>query len=230
MANKPGTQSSEKTVQTKEAAGEVNLLDQVIGATRQTDRDQAQQLLKALTEEALKGTVTYSRNMTLTFRKAIDLIDKQLSQQVAAIMHHPDFLKLEGSWRGLNYLVMNSETSTQLKIKLLNASKKDLAKDLAKAVEFDQSELFKNMIYEPEFGSPGGEPYGLLIGDYEFSSHPEDIEFLTNISGVAAASFAPFISSANSKMGCSSGFPMLIGPPAQSDVSSSRRPRTSSST
>ncbi|HEY4264834.1 MAG TPA: type VI secretion system contractile sheath large subunit, partial [Micropepsaceae bacterium] len=110
MANNPGTQSAAKTAQTTEAAGEANLLDQVIGATRQTDREQAQMLLKALTEEALKGTVTYSRNMTLTFRKAIELIDKQLSQQVAAIMHHPDFLKLEGSWRGLNYLVMNSET------------------------------------------------------------------------------------------------------------------------
>jgi type VI secretion system protein ImpC len=200
MANNPGTQSAAKTAQTTEAAGELNLLDQVIGATRQTDRDQAQMLLKALTEEALKGTVSYSRNMTMTFRKAIELIDKQLSQQVAAIMHHPDFLKLEGSWRGLNYLVMNSETGTSLKVKMLNASKKDLAKDLAKAVEFDQSELFKNMIYEPEFGSPGGEPYGLLIGDYEFTSHPDDIEFLTNISGVAAASFAPFISAAGSKM------------------------------
>jgi type VI secretion system protein ImpC len=139
MANNPGTQSAAKTAQTTEAAGELNLLDQVIGATRQTDRDQAQMLLKALTEEALKGTVSYSRNMTMTFRKAIELIDKQLSQQVAAIMHHPDFLKLEGSWRGLNYLVMNSETGTSLKIKMLNASKKDLAKDLAKAVEFDQS-------------------------------------------------------------------------------------------
>ena len=140
MATKQAPETAAKTAQTTEAAPAQNLLDQVIGATRQTDREQAQLLLAALTEEALKGTVSFSRNLTVTFKKAIQLIDQRLSEQVAAIMHHPDFLKLEGSWRGLNYLVMNSETSTQLKIKVLNVSKKDLAKDLAKAVEFDQSD------------------------------------------------------------------------------------------
>ena len=92
-------------------------------------------------------------------------------------MHHPDFQKLEGTWRGLHYLVMNSETSTNLKIKVLNVSKKDLFKDLDKAVEFDQSQIFKKL-YENEFGTPGGEPYGALIGDYEFTNHPEDVELL----------------------------------------------------
>lgn len=198
MATNPAAQREAEA--TTAAAAEVSLLDQVIGATRQTERQQAELLLKALTEEALRGTVTFSRNMTVTFRKAIELLDQKLSQQVAAIMHHPDFLKLEGSWRGLNYLVMNSETSGSLKIKVLNVTKKEVARDLAKAVEFDQSDLFKNMIYEPEFGSPGGEPYGVLIGDYEFTAHPEDMELLTNMSGVAAASFCPFISAANAKM------------------------------
>ena len=181
------------------ATAESSLLDQAITATKQTERNQAQELLKTLTEEALKGTVTYSKNLTVTFNKAISLLDEQMSKQLAAVLHHPQFTKLEGSWRGLHHLVMNSETGTQLKIKMMNVSKKDLARDLSKAVEFDQSQIFKK-IYENEFGIAGGEPYGSLIGDYEFSNHPDDIELLTNISNVAAASFAPFISAANSNM------------------------------
>jgi len=194
MATKTVAESGRQTT-----TSEISLLDQAIGATKQTEPEQAKDLLKALVEEALKGTVTFSSNLTVTFNKAIALIDQHLSKQVAEILHHPDLLKLEGSWRGLHHLVMNSETSTQLKIKVLNVSKKDLGKDLAKAVEFDQSEIFKR-IYENEFGTPGGEPYGALIGDYEFSAHPEDIDFLKSMSNVAAASFAPFISAANAKM------------------------------
>ena len=110
-------------------------------------------------------------------------------------MHHPDFQKLEGTWRGLNYLVMNSETSAMLKIKVLNVSKRELFKDVDKAVEFDQSQIFKKL-YENEFGTPGGEPYGALIGDYEFTNHPEDIDLLGKMSNVAAAAFCPFISAA----------------------------------
>jgi type VI secretion system protein ImpC len=181
------------------AAASPSLLDEVVSAYKQTPRDEAEDLLRTLTEEALKGTVTYSKNLTVTFKRAIDLIDAQLSRQLAAIMHNPDFLKLEGSWRGLHYLVMNSETGEQLKIRVLNVTKKELASDLEKAIEFDQSQIFKQ-IYESEFGSPGGAPYGALIGDYEMSNHPEDVEFLTNMSHVAAAAFAPFITSANSSM------------------------------
>ena len=110
-------------------------------------------------------------------------------------MHTPEFQKLEGTWRGLNYLVMNSETSAQLKLKVLNVSKRDLFKDLDRAVEFDQSQVFKKL-YENEFGTPGGEPYGALIGDYEFTNHPEDIDLLSKMSNVAAAAFCPFISAA----------------------------------
>jgi type VI secretion system protein ImpC len=192
-------QTENKAAAAATTGAEVSLLEQAISATKQTERSQAQDLLKALTEEALKGTVTYSKNLTVTFNQAIKLIDQQLSRQLAAVMHHPDFLKLEGSWRGLHHLVMNSETSAQLKIKVLNLSKKELARDLSKAVEFDQSQIFKK-IYESEFGIAGGEPYGTLIGDYEFTNHPDDIELLTNMSNVAAAAFAPFISAASAKM------------------------------
>jgi type VI secretion system protein ImpC len=186
-----------QVAQTKE--GEFSLLDQAIASTKQTEPDRAKELLKTLTEEALKGTVTYSKNLTVTFNKAISMIDEKMSKQLNAIMHDPKFLKLEGSWRGLHHLVMNSETSSNLKIRITNVSKRELYKDLSKAVEFDQSQVFKK-IYENEFGTPGGEPYGALIGDYEFTNHPEDIELLGQMSNVAAAAFAPFISAASPKL------------------------------
>jgi type VI secretion system protein ImpC len=185
------------TVTTTE--GGLSFLDQVIGATKQTERDRAEELIRALTEEALKGTVTFNRNLVITFDRAIAEIDRKVSEQLNKIMHHERFLKLEGSWRGLNYLVMNSETGTSLKIRMLQASKKELGKDLQKAVEFDQSQLFKK-IYENEFGTPGGEPYGALIGDYEWTAHPEDVETLKLVSNVAAGAFAPFISGVGAGM------------------------------
>jgi type VI secretion system protein ImpC len=178
---------------------QVNLLDQVVAATKQTEPDRAQDLVKTLVEEALRGTVTFDKNLTRTFDRAIAAIDRKVSTQLNQIMHHEKFLKLEGSWRGLNHLVMNSETGTSLKIRVLNATKRDLNRDLTRAVEFDQSQLFKK-IYENEFGSPGGEPYGALIGDYEWTNHPDDIDTLRLISNVAAASFAPFISAAGAQM------------------------------
>jgi type VI secretion system protein ImpC len=99
----------------------------------------------------------------------------------------------------MHHLVMNSETGAQLKIRVMNISKRELFKDLDKAVEFDQSQIFKK-IYEAEFGSPGGEPYGALIGDYEFSNHPEDVDLLGKMSQISAAGFCPFVSAASPKL------------------------------
>jgi type VI secretion system protein ImpC len=180
-------------------ATEGSFLEQAIGATKQTPRDETEALLKTLTQEALNGTVTWDKNLTVTINSAINAIDQALSTQLSAIMQHEKLQKLEGSWRGLNHLVMNSETSSQLKIRVMNVSKKEVAKDLEKAVEFDQSQTFKK-IYESEFGTAGGEPYAALIGDYEFSSHPDDIELLSNISSVAAAGFCPFIAASAPEM------------------------------
>ncbi len=193
------TQDAAASVTTTTDEGGLSLLDQVLGATKQTKRDRAEELIRALTEEALKGTVTFSRNLVVTFDRAIAEIDRKVSEQLNAIMHHERFLKLEGSWRGLNYLVMNSETGTSLKIRMLQLPKKDMARDLQKAVEFDQSQLFKK-IYENEFGTPGGEPYGALIGDYEWTAHPDDVETLRLVSNVAAGAFAPFISGVGAGM------------------------------
>ena len=176
-----------------------SLLDQAIKATKQTERDEAQRLIDLLVRKALDGTVVYSKNLTITLNEAIRRLDEKLSTQVSAILHDPDFLKLEGTWRGLHYLVKNADTTSPIKVKMLNVSKRELSRDLARAVDFDQSEMFRR-IYDSEFDTPGGEPYGALIGDYEFGNHPEDIDCLSSMSNIAAASYAPFIASTNAKM------------------------------
>ena len=120
-------------------------------------------------------------------------IDQLISAQLNEIMHDSaSSRQLEGSWRGLSYLVMNTETGTALKIRLMNVTKKELLNDLEKAVEFDQSAMFKK-IYEDEYGTFGGYPYSLLVGDFEFGRHPQDIALLEKLSDVAAAAHAPFI-------------------------------------
>src|ERR1700722_957580 len=191
-ARQPGEATSTETA----APG---LLEQIITNTKQTQPDRAQDLVKNLVEQALAGTVTFDRNLTRTFDKAVATIDAKMSAQLNAIMHDPKFLKLEGSWRGLHYLVQNSETGTSLKLRVLNISKRDLGRDLSRAIEFDQSQLFKK-IYENEFGTPGGEPYGALIGDYEWTNHPDDLETLRLMSNISAGAFAPFITAAGAGM------------------------------
>ena len=195
MANSNKAQESNAA----ESVVESSLLDQAISATKQTDASRTEELLSTLTEQAMSGTVTWNKNLTVTFNEAIDAIDATISKQLAAIMQHEKFQTLEGSWRGLHHLIMNTNCNNMLKIKVINAPKKEVYKDLSKAVEFDQSQIFKK-IYENEFGSPGGEPYGALIGDYEFTNHPEDIETLELMSNVAAGAFAPFISAAGAGM------------------------------
>lgn len=191
---------------------EFSILDQAIGATKQTETTRAEELIRSLTEEAMKGTVKWNKNLTVTFNDAIRVIDETISKQLAEIMHQDAFQKLEGSWRGLNHLISNSETSSTLKIRVLSLTKKELHKDLSKAVEFDQSQTFKK-IYESEFGTPGGEPYGTIVGDYEFTNHPEDIETLSLMSNVAAAGFCPFVSASS---------PSLFGFDSWSELSKPR--------
>ncbi len=191
-----GTPPQDTALPVVEGAG---LLDRVVSATRQTEPDRAEALVRTLIEEASRGTVRFDSNLSRTIEAAITQIDAALSTQLNAIMHDERFIKLEGSWRGLHYFVMNTETSTNLKIRMVNASKRELHRDLTRSVEFDQSLLFRK-IYENEFGTPGGEPYGALIGDYEWTNHPEDIEALRLISNVSAAAFAPFISAAGASL------------------------------
>ena len=177
----------------------LSLLQQFIHATKQTAEDQTKSLLISLVEETQKGIVKWDKNLLITINTAIQKLDAIISKQLATIMAAKGFSELEGAWRGLNYLVMNSETGSSLKIKVLNIAKKELKRDLEKAVEFDQSQLFKK-IYENEFGTPGGEPYSVLIGSYYFSNHPDDVEMLSKISNVAAGAFCPFISAASPEL------------------------------
>lgn len=194
-----GPKASTTTTTATAAKSTSGLLEQAIAATRQTEPEQLQDLLRTLTEEALGGTVTFSKNLTVTLRQAIAGIDDRMSAQLAAIMHHEKFRSLEGAWRGLHYLVSNTQTGKDIKIRVINASKRELYRDLSKAIDFDQSALFKK-IYESEFGTPGGEPYGALIGDYYFDNSQDDVELLRNLSGIAASAFAPFVSAAGPKM------------------------------
>ena len=196
-------------------APEFNLLDKIVeegrmgrdAATKERGRD----LVRNFVSEVLAGTVTLNPDTEAMINARIAQIDALISAQVNEVMHHPDFQKLEGSWRGLKYLLANSETGEQLKIKVMNVSKKDLLKDLQKAPEFDQSALFKK-VYEEEFGVFGGTPFGSLLGDYEFGKSGQDIELLEKISQVAAAAHAPFISAASADMMNLESFTQLDAP------------------
>ncbi len=182
---------------------EKGLLDQIIDdgkmARDDSQKGYAKNLITEFVGQIMEGTMTISKDTEAMINTRIAQIDKLISDQLNEVMHHEDFQKLEGSWRGLNYLVMNSETGERMKIRVMNISKKDLLKDMEKASEFDQSALFKK-IYEEEFGMFGGASYGALIGDYEFSSHPQDMALLEKVSNVAAAAHAPFISAASSSL------------------------------
>src|SRR5262245_6607820 len=191
---------AEAAVVTQEEGG---LLDQIISETRigrdEDQRAQSRLQIATLVEEVMQGAITVSKDIEAMINARIADIDELLSRQLNEIMHHPDFQKLEGSWRGLHYLVKQSETSTMLKLRVLNVSKKDLLRDLERAVEFDQSALFKK-VYEEEYGTFGGAPFGALIGDYEFGRHPQDLSLLEQISHVAASAHAPFMAAANPQM------------------------------
>ena len=145
-----------------------------------------------------QGNVSHS-NVSAFIAERIRQIDELITAQLNEFLHDPRFLKLEGSWRGLSYIVSNTKTSAKLKLRLLNATKKDLIEDLEKSPEFDQSQLFKK-IYEEEYGTFGGHPYSCLVGDYEFSRSAMDLNLLEKISAVAAAAHAPFLTAANPKL------------------------------
>lgn len=141
----------------------------------------------------------------------VAMIDKKLSTALSDIMHCSSFKQVEATWRGLQYLVFNTETSPMLKLRVLNATKDELRKDMQKAVEFDQSLLFKK-IYEDEYGTYGGFPYSLLVGDYAIGGGNDDIEFLKKIAEVAAAAHAPFVAQVSQELFGLTGFENLAKP------------------
>ena len=198
MATKKASQSTEAGVVD---ATELSLLDRIVQqgnmAVEPSQNAYARQLLgqfaTQILDEGMKAAP--DKGVVAMINERVAEIDKIISDQLNAILHNEDFQTLEASWTGLRDMVFGTETSSRLKLRLMNVSKKDLLKDLETAVDHDMSVLFKK-VYEEEYGTFGGHPYSLLIGDYYFGRHPQDMALLQRLSKVAAASHAPFISSA----------------------------------
>lgn len=196
-------EAEKSAAQAQETTEEVSLLDQIVQTGRFGEAAPAQEkgrgLIKRFISEVLEGSMTVAPDVETMLNSRIADIDRVVSKQLREVMHNAEFQKLEGSWRGLKYLLGQSETGVMLKLKILNVSKKELLKDLQKAPEFDQSALFKK-VYEEEYGVFGGYPFGALLGDYHFGRSGQDVELLQKISEVAAASHAPFITGASAGM------------------------------
>jgi type VI secretion system protein ImpC len=197
------SQPTAKPAAAETTTTELGLLDQIVEQGRlgrdAESRQRGKDLVKQFVSQFLEGSMTLSRDSEAMINQRIAQIDHLISLQLNEVMHHPSFQKLEGTWRGLKYLVGRTETSEMLKIKVFNSSKKELLRDLQRAADFDQSAMFKK-VYEEEFGVFGGHPFGALVGDYEFGKGPEDMELLEKVSQVAAAAHAPFISAAGHDM------------------------------
>jgi type VI secretion system protein ImpC len=186
-----------------EQTSEQGLLDQIVAQGR-FNRDSAtmergRDMVKEFVSQVLEGQMTLTRDAEASIQARIAQIDRLISLQLNEVMHHPSFQKLEATWRGIKYVLDQSETNEMLKIKVLNVSKKDLLKDLQRAPEFDQSAFWKK-VYEEEFGVFGGAPFSALVGDFEFGRGPEDMELLERVSQVASAAHAPFLSAAGADL------------------------------
>ncbi len=185
------------------AAQAVDLLDSIVAESRVAKSDsehtRARDLISELVKEVLEGTVVMSDNLSATLDARVAQLDALISDQLSAVMHAPQFQKLEGSWRGLHYMCQQTSTGQMIKIKVLNTPKKDLMRDFKSAIDFDQSALFKK-VYEEEFGTFGGAPFGTLIGDFEITRQPEDMYFVEQMAHIAAAAHAPFIGAASPEL------------------------------
>jgi type VI secretion system protein ImpC len=185
------------------ATAELTVLDRIVKEGRMARDDvqkiYARDLVGEFAQQVLDAEMTVGNDTVAAINQRIARIDEIISRQLNEILHHPDFQALEASWRGLAYLVFKTETGTQLKLRLLNANRKELQDDLEKAVEFDQSNLFKKL-YEEEYGTFGGHPFSFLVADFEFGRHPMDMAFLENLSHVAAAAHAPLLAAASPRL------------------------------
>lgn len=185
-------------VQTTELSDFSSLLNKEFRPKSDQAKSAVENAVKTLAEQALANTTLISDDALKSIQGLIAEIDKKLTEQVNQVLHHPDFQALESAWRGLHYLVNNTETDENLKIRVMNISKKDMSKTLRKfkGTAWDQSPIFKKL-YEEEFGQLGGQPYGTLIADYYFDHSPPDVELLGEMAKVAAAAHAPLITGAN---------------------------------
>jgi type VI secretion system protein ImpC len=154
-----------------------------------------------LAQQALANTQIIGKDVTKSIQAMIAAIDQKLTEQVNKILHNEEFQQLESAWRGLHYMVNNTETDENLKIRVMDISKKELHKTLKKfkGAAWDQSPMFKK-VYEQEYGQFGGEPFGAIVGDYHFDQSPPDVELLGEMAKIAASAHAPFITGASSNL------------------------------
>jgi type VI secretion system protein ImpC len=147
----------------------------------------------------MQGTVVVSDNLSARLDARVAELDRLISEQLSEVMHAPEFQKLEATWTGLHYLCKQTSTGEMMKIKVFNATKRELIRDFKTAIDFDQSALFKK-VYEEEFGTFGGSPFGVLLGDYDVTRQAEDMYFVEQMSHLAAAAHAPFIGAASPEL------------------------------
>ncbi|WP_213302399.1 type VI secretion system contractile sheath large subunit [Paraburkholderia sacchari] len=196
----PSTQQQEARQggEALEASEFASLLEKEFKPRSDKAKEAVETAVRTLAEQALRDTNVVSGDVLATIESLIAQIDQKLTDQVNLIIHTEEFQKVESAWRGLHYLVNNTETDETLKIRVMNISKNELYKTLKKykGTAWDQSPLFKKL-YEEEYGQFGGEPYGALVADYYFDNSGPDVDLLTQVAKVAAASHAPFITGAD---------------------------------
>src|SRR5580765_1465999 len=198
MADPKSQQDAQAEVGTVEATEFDSLLRKEFKPKTDEAKEAVEKAVRTLAEQALSQTKLIGTDVVKSIEAMIAQLDKKLTEQINLILHHEDFQKREGAWRGLHHLVNNTETDEMLKIRFMNISKADLGKTLKryKCTAWDQSPLFKK-VYEAEYGQFGGEPFGCLVGDYHFDQTPPDVELLGEMSKVAAAAHTPFIAGAS---------------------------------
>ncbi len=194
MADAKTTEEAQKEGVAAEAGEFSSLLQKEFKPKSDRAREAVETAVSTLAEYVLKDTSIVSEDAVRSIEAIVAEIDKRLTEQLNQVLHHEDFQRLEGAWRGLHYLVNNTETDEMLKIRVFNINKKELGKTLKKfkGTAWDQSPIFKK-VYEEEYGQFGGEPYGCLVGDYYFDHSPPDVELLGEMSKVSAAAHSPFI-------------------------------------
>jgi len=198
MATESDLGIKESQVQTRDLEDFSALLKQSFKPRTERAATEVENAVSTLVREALAGQNVVKDDVLGTIEGMIAKLDEKLTAQVNEILHAPEFQKLESAWRGLNYLVFNSETDAQLKIKFMNVSKSEIYRNLRlyPGARWDQSPLFKR-IYEQEFGQLGGQPYGTIVCDYHFNHQAADVQLMRDLSKIAAAAHAPLFAGAD---------------------------------
>ena len=198
MATDTAQTTAEAAVETRSPDDFSDLLKQSFKPRTERAATEVENAVTTLVQQALSDTAVIKDEVLDTIEEMIARIDQKLTAQMNELLHAEEFQKLESAWRGLHYLVFNSETDAQLKIRVMNVSKNELYRNLRlyPGARWDQSPLFKR-VYEQEFGQLGGQPYGCLVGDYQFSHLPTDVQLMRDLGKIAAAAHAPFFAGAD---------------------------------